>query len=140
MLLNQKGKCTVIMFFILIFAGIFIFGSANAQNNAKASPAAKLPRIVDVGADKCIPCIQMAPELEELKKEYAGALEVEFIDVWKRSRDAEPYKVRAIPTQIFYDARGKEVARHLGFMSKEDILAKFKSLGIAIVKADAKGK
>jgi hypothetical protein len=42
--------------------------------------------------------------------------------------------------QIFYDASGKEVARRLGFISKDDILAKFKELGIVIVKADAKGK
>ena len=140
MLLNHKRKCVIVTFLIVIFAGIFIFVSANAQSNTKASPAAKLPRIVDVGADKCIPCIRMAPELEKLRKEYAGVLEVEFVDVWKRPQDAESYKVRGIPTQIFYDASGKEIARHFGFISKDDILAKFKSLGIVIVKADAKGK
>jgi thioredoxin 1 len=140
MLLNHKRKSAVITFFIVIFAGMFIFVSANAQSNAKASPAAKLPRVVDVGADKCIPCIQMAPELEKLKKEYAGVLEVQFVDVWKYPEEANKYGVRGIPTQIFYDASGKEVARHLGFISKEDILAKFKSLGIVIIKADAKGK
>jgi thioredoxin 1 len=139
-LLNHKRKFVVITFIIVIFASIFVFVSANAQSNEKAVPALKLPRVVDVGADKCIPCIKMAPELEKLKKEYAGALEVEFVDVWKRPQDAEPYKVRGIPTQIFYDASGKEVARHLGFISKDDILAKFKSLGIVIVKADAKAK
>jgi thioredoxin 1 len=140
MLLNHKRKFVFVTFLIVIFVSIFIFTSANAQSNEKASPAVKIPRIVDVGADKCIPCIQMAPELEKLQKEYAGALEVEFVDVWKRPQDAEAYKVKAIPTQIFYDASGKEVARHLGFISKDDILAKFKSLGIMIVKADTKRK
>jgi thioredoxin 1 len=138
--LNHKKKFVIVVFLIMIFAGMFILVSANAQSNTKTSPVAKLPRVVDVGADKCIPCIRMAPELENLKKEYAGALEVEFVDVWKRPQDAEVYKVRGIPTQIFYDVSGKEVARHLGFISKDDILAKFKSLGIVIVKADAKGK
>jgi thioredoxin 1 len=140
MLLNHKRKFVVITFFIVIFASTFIYGSANAQSNAKASPAAKLPRVVDVGADKCVPCIQMAPELERLKKEYAGVLEVQFVDVWKYPEEANKYGVRGIPTQIFYDASGKEIARHLGFISKDDILAKFKSLGIVIVKADVKGK
>jgi thioredoxin 1 len=140
MLLNHKRELVVITFFIVIFAGIFIYVSASAQSNAKVSPAAKLPRIVDVGADKCVPCIQMAPELEKLRKEYVGVLEVEFVDVWKRPKDAEPYNVRGIPTQIFYDASGKEIHRHLGFISKDDILAKFKSLGIVIAKADAKAK
>jgi thioredoxin 1 len=140
MLSNQKGKLSVVLFLVVILAGIGILTFANAQQTSKTPVPEKLPRVVDVGADKCIPCIRMAPELENLKKEYAGALEVEFVDVWKRPQDAEAYKVRAIPTQIFYDASGKEIARHLGFISKDDILAKFKSLGIMIVKADTKRK
>jgi thioredoxin 1 len=137
--LNQKSKHVIVTFLIVVFAGIFLFVSANAQNNTKTPPAAKLPRIVDVGADKCIPCIRMAPELEKLKKEYAGVLEVQFVDVWKYPEAAEPYKVRGIPTQIFYNADGKEIHRHLGFISKEDILAQFKALGILLVKKDVKG-
>jgi thioredoxin 1 len=119
---------------------MFILMSASAQNDTKTPPAAKLPRIVDVGADKCIPCIRMAPQLESLKKEYAGVLEVEFVDVWKRPEDAKLYKIRGIPTQIFYDASGKERARHFGYISKEDILARFKELGVKIVKADVRAQ
>ena len=140
-MLNHKGKFVIVLFLIIILAGLFILASANAQSNAKIPSVTKqLPRIVDVGADKCIPCIKMAPELEELKKEYAGVLEVEFVDVWKRPEDAKPYKVRGIPTQIFYDASGKERARHFGFISKEDIMGKFKELGITIVRAEMKAK
>lgn len=138
--MNHKRSCLPVAFLLVTLAGILVYASANAQPSAKASSGTKLPRIVDVGADKCIPCIKMAPELASLKKEYAGVLEVEFVDVWKRPQDAETYRVRGIPTQIFYDANGKEVARHLGFISKDDILAKFKELGMSIVKATAKGK
>ena len=140
MLSNHKERFVIVTFLIVIFAGMFILLSANAQSNAEASPAAKLPRVVDVGADKCIPCIQMAPELEKLKREYAGALEVQFVDVWKYPEEANKYGVRGIPTQIFYDASGKEVARHLGFISKDDILAKFRELGITIIKAEVKAR
>lgn len=140
-MLNHKRKFVIVLFLIQTLAGMFILASANAQSNTKIPPVTKqLPRIVDVGADKCIPCIRMAPELEKLKKEYAGVLEVEFIDVWKRPEDAKPYKVRGIPTQIFYDANGVERARHFGFISKDDILAKFKSLGITIIKAEVRTK
>ena len=43
-----------------------------------------LPKLIDLGASKCIPCKKMAPILEEVKKEYAGILDVEFIDVWQK--------------------------------------------------------
>ena len=95
----------------------------------EASPAA-LPRLVDLGADKCIPCKQMAPILEELKTTCAGQLEVEFIDVWKTSDAGDRYGIRVIPTQIFYDAQGNELFRHEGFFGKEDMLAKWHELGV----------
>lgn len=141
MLLNHKRKFVIVLFCIVIFASIFVFASAHAQSNTKTSPAVKqLPRIVDVGADKCIPCVMMAPELESLKKEYAGALEVEFVDVWKKPEAAEPYKVRGIPTQIFYDASGKEIHRHLGYISKAKILETFKKMGIELKQTTVQNK
>ena len=81
-----------------------------------------LPLLLDLGAGKCIPCKMMAPILEELKKEYAGSMKVEVVDVEEKPDIAEKYEVRIIPTQIFFDAAGKELFRHEGFYSKEDIL------------------
>lgn len=122
---------------VMIFA--LTPGESLAQTGkiAKASP--KLPRIVDVGADKCIPCIVMAPILEELKKEYAGVLDVEFVDVWKNPGAGQKYGVRGIPTQIFYDSNGKELKRRLGFISKQGILDEFQKLGIPLKPAAKKG-
>jgi len=91
-----------------------------------------IPRLVDVGAKTCIPCKLMAPILEELKTEYAGRLQVDFLDVSINPDFAGQYKVRVIPTQIFFDASGKELFRHEGFMSKEDILNKWIELGVEL--------
>jgi thioredoxin 1 len=88
-----------------------------------------LPKLVDVGADKCIPCKLMAPILDELRTEYAGRFEVEFVDAWKNREEAARYAVQMIPTQIFYAASGKELFRRSGFIGKEDILATWKKLG-----------
>lgn len=99
-----------------------------------AKPAASgLPRLVDLGADKCIPCKMMAPILEELKEQYKGRLEVVFLDVRKNPNVGAQYAIQVIPTQIFYDAAGKELFRHEGFFSKEDILAKWRELGVNLV-------
>ena len=105
-----------------------------------SQPAAGLPRLVDLGSVSCIPCKMMAPILEELKKEYAGRLQVEFIDVMASPDAGTPYKISLIPTQVFFDASGKERFRHEGFFSKEDILAKWKELGVDLPAAPAVGE
>jgi thioredoxin 1 len=89
-----------------------------------------LPKLLDLGAGKCVPCKMMEPILEELTEAYAGKLNVEFIDVWENEGVSEKYGIRMIPTQIFYDAEGNELFRHEGFYSKEDILARWAELGI----------
>ena len=101
----------------------------NLENTSNTEKSSNLPRLVDLGAGKCIPCKMMAPMLEELKAEYKGRLEVAFIDVWKKPDEAKKYGIKIIPTQIFYDASGKELFRHEGFFSKEDILRKWKEFG-----------
>ncbi len=101
-----------------------------APTSAPTSAPAKVPRVVDLGADKCKACKDLAPILAELKKEYAGRVTVEFIDVWKNPKAGEPYKISVIPTQVFFDKDGKEVWRHVGFLPKADFVAKFAELGV----------
>src|ERR1039457_343146 len=104
----------------------------------ESSSRAAVPRLVDLGAGKCIPCKKMAPILEELKKEYAGRMEVVFIDAWKNPDAGKAYGVEMIPTQIFYDAGGTELFRHTGFFGKEDILGKWKELGVELAASAKK--
>jgi len=135
---SQSGCCCPLL---LPMSALAAETQKAAATNAPAK--AKLPRLVDLGADKCVPCKMMAPALKELKNDYAGRMEVEFIDVWKTPEVGKGYRIDLIPTQIFFDASGKELFRHKGFFSKEDILAKWKELGMelkakpAAVKAPA---
>jgi thioredoxin 1 len=105
-------------------------GSGAARTNA--ADKAALPRLVDLGAGKCVQCKMMAPVLTELRKEYDGRMTVEFVDVWKDPEAGKAYKIEIIPTQIFFDPAGKERYRHEGFLSKKDILAKWQELGIEL--------
>ncbi len=105
---------------------------AENTNPQPEKPANHLPRLVDLGAGKCTPCKMMAPIIEELQTEYRDTFDVTFIDVWENPNETKKYEINIIPTQIFYDASGKELFRHEGFFAKEDILAKWRELGITI--------
>lgn len=92
--------------------------------------AAGKPTVIDLGARTCIPCKKMAPILEGLSKEYQGKANVLFIDVREDSAAGDRFKVRMIPTQIFFNAQGKEVNRHIGFMDKADLVKELKTAGV----------
>jgi thioredoxin 1 len=125
---------------VTVVAAVALKQGKNESKDAGAAsgPRAAVPRLVDLGAGKCIPCKQMAPILEELRKEYAGRMEVEFIDVWKNPDAGKAYGVEMIPTQIFYDPSGTELFRHTGFFGREDILGKWKELGVELAAAEKK--
>lgn len=122
---TRTNACGLITKVFLILVAAFLF----AQQGVAADVPA-LPRLLDVGAKTCIPCKQMAPILDELKKEYAGKFGVEFVDISEKENvpRAQALGVKLIPTQIFYDADGKELFRHEGFYGREEILGKWKEL------------
>jgi thioredoxin 1 len=105
-------------------------GLAAQTVGTSASQGKVLPRLLDLGANKCIPCKMMKPILEDFKANYAETFKTEFIDVWDNPDANNQYGINIIPTQIFYGADGKELFRHEGFFSKEDILGKWKELGV----------
>jgi thioredoxin 1 len=97
------------------------------------APVAKaLPRMLDLGSTTCKPCIMMVDVMNALRTQYSKTLQVEFIDINENRDAASQYGIRAIPTQIFFDADGKEIFRHEGYYPKDDIVAKFKELGIVL--------
>ena len=107
-----------------------IAGCQQADMSNVTYPASATPRLVDLGLPACIPCALMAPDLEQLKREYAGRLEVEFIDTFKNPGAKTQYNAPLCATQIYIAASGKELYRHVGYSSKQDILANWKTLGV----------
>jgi thioredoxin len=138
--MGMSARVIIIVVLIIAVASVFYMKSLNKSADGgevqaktaveKKAPVKKaLPQLVDLGADKCIPCKMMKPILDELKVNYKDEFGVTFIDVWKDSDAGQKYSIRVIPTQIFFDASGKELFRHEGFFSKEDIMGKWADFG-----------
>lgn len=108
-------------------------GAAALQPREASAPSPGTGRVtmIDLGATECIPCKMMAPILEELRIQYAGKADILFIDVWKDPEQAKSYRIQAIPTQIFFDGKGREVFRHVGFMDKTRIVDILSTLGVS---------
>lgn len=113
---------------LLVAITVLMAASAHAELPSASDAAVRQslasgkPTVIDLGARTCIPCKKMAPILEGLSAEYRGRASVLFIDVHENQAAAERFKVRMIPTQIFFDGKGQEVSRHIGFMEKADIV------------------
>jgi len=97
-----------------------------------AAAAAKAPRLLEIGSSRCMSCIEMAKVLDALRASQGSKLNVDFVDVYEQPEAADRYKITLIPTQILYDGGGKEVFRHTGYFSHDDILAKFRELGVKL--------
>ncbi len=101
-----------------------------SEATIRAALASGKPTVADFGARTCIPCKKMAPILAELDQEYKGKANILFTDVHEGKNLAANYRIQMIPTQIFFDAKGKEVKRHIGFMEKADILKELQTAGL----------
>lgn len=143
--MSKTMKVVVILVLIGAAGGLMIYkqhykayvlaAEGEGQTKSDSAPAAKsekaaIPKLVDLGAGKCIPCKAMKPILEDLSANYSSTFETVFIDVWENPDAGKPYGINLIPTQIFFDADGKELFRHEGFYSKEAILNKWKEFGV----------
>jgi thioredoxin 1 len=115
--------------FCLIMLVLLISGPLQAGETDQI-PVEGMVTMVDLGADRCVPCKMMAPIIAKVKKDYEDRAAIIFLDVWKDTGLGKKFGIRAIPTQIFYDRDGKEVYRHLGFLDEKSIVAMLQKLGV----------
>ncbi len=85
---------------------------------------AERPVLVEFTAEWCAPCKQLKPVLEELARDWAGAVDVVEFDVDKDPQMAVRYRVLGVPTMILF-VNGEAKARLTGFKPKKAIVKKF---------------
>lgn len=77
------------------------------------------PVLLDFTASWCPPCQKMKPVIEELTDTYDDAMNFVIIDVDANEELAAQYGIRAVPTYIFLDRKGKPVKRVEGAVEQE---------------------
>lgn len=82
------------------------------------------PVVVEFGGNACASCREMQPVLEALQREHGERISVLNIDILKTRGYISRYKIQLMPTQVFFDAQGREIGRNMGKVSAGEILAR----------------
>ena len=78
------------------------------------------PVLVDYWAEWCGPCKMIAPNLDDVSKEYAGKLKVAKLNIDDNQETPAKFGIRGIPTLILFKG-GKMVDQLVGNQPKEVI-------------------
>jgi thioredoxin 1 len=118
-----------VFYFKNIFSFIFIFnfivirckhGEMGKFNEIIQS---ETPTLVDFFATWCGPCKAMQPVLDQIKIDLGESIRILKIDVDKNQEVAEQFKVRGVPTFIFFK-NGEIIWRKSGAMSIQTLKQK----------------
>lgn len=88
------------------------------------------PTMADFGKEWCVPCKAMVPVLQAAAEDYAGKVNIVFVNLEDDSELGLVHKIATMPTQIFFDAKGKEVSRHIGYLDNAGISAELAKAGL----------
>jgi len=95
------------------------------------------PVMLEVGAESCVNCKKMNAILAPIMAKHPNyriydvllkAPAVNILDPRPQKSIADILHVSAIPVQIFYNAQGKEVYRHVGILEADQLKTIFKKL------------
>ena len=85
------------------------------------------PCVIDFYATWCGPCRMVAPIIDELAEEYDGKVVIGKCDVEEGDEVAAQFMIRNVPTIVFLKD-GKQVDKHVGAATKEQLKAKVEGL------------
>jgi thioredoxin 1 len=117
-----------------LLLGCALLGSiaaCEADTPASASPGVKLvqnatasglPTVAEFGAATCTSCKEMKIVLDRVASRTQGKARVLIIDISKDWEAANAYRIQLMPTQVFFDASGREIGRHIGKLTETEVI------------------
>ena len=91
---------------------------SNFSNEVEQQTA--LPVLVDFWATWCVPCLKLAPVLEELAQKYNGKMKFGKLNVENAPQIAQKFGIRSIPTLLIFK-KGKIISQIVGAQSRKNI-------------------
>lgn len=105
---------------------MYVDSAYNYQNNNEGYKITFL----EFGATGCISCRKMEKVMDEVKSRYPLEIKVKFVNILLPvNHDMMNYfGIAAIPTQVLLNISGKEVFKHTGYFSFNDLEKEFQKI------------
>jgi len=113
---------------LCLLAGLVMICQAIPALSQSSPPPKAKPALYEFGAGYCYSCKEMEKVMAELKPSHGDQVEFRMVYVDKEEELFKQYKIMLIPTQVFLDISGKEADRHIGPLTKEEVLQKLREL------------
>ena len=97
-----------------------------------SSAFADLPSVTMLSTKTCPACAQMEKVLKQVDSDYSKKIQTAHIYLEDNPDIAEKYKVRYVPTLIFRDSSGKEIAQKIGYMPLKELVKVFQDSGVKL--------
>ncbi|MBD3795934.1 MAG: thioredoxin family protein [Epsilonproteobacteria bacterium] len=113
--------------FLTLFVLLVVFiGCSDSERKVNSfeiakSKIGKEAMVLEIGSSNCHSCIEMKKIITELKTKNPN-LPLHIVDVYDDMKSFDYFKIQMIPTQIVYDKNGTEVYRHIGGVTREELL------------------
>ena len=92
---------------IVMDKAMFLKDVFNFEKSKEWKYQGNKPAIIDLYADWCGPCRQVAPIMKELAKEYAGKIVIYKVNVDKQKELAALFNATSIPLFVFIPMNGE---------------------------------
>jgi thioredoxin 1 len=105
--------------------------AVHAADAVQMALRAGKPTVVEFGANAYASCREMKPVLEAVRRDHGERFAVVEVDLVKQKEAAyiQRYRIQLMPTQVFFDAQGRETGRNIGRISAADIVARLHGSG-----------
>ncbi len=115
--------------FLLMFLVLGLYAENGMLSATKFADIPKGAKMIEFGSTSCMYCQKMDKLLYQLKKDN-NKLPLYFVNVMQNIDVARKFKISLIPTQVFIDSNNTIVAKHVGVLSKKELLDTLKKYKI----------
>jgi len=110
-----------------LVAVLLIWSSVPGWCQSSAPPQSR-PTIMEFSRERCPMCAEVEKTLAKVKAAYGNQIDIRIVHIEPDEKLFKRYQIAIVPTQIFFNAEGNEVFRHMGVMPYEDSVRILKGL------------